>query len=153
MRRVPARPLAGRWRRVQPITRLVPTQRGSAPIALTTAPGSSAYPMHRGGDILVCQVGSTKLTYQLRAVDDLATWLRGRADWVDLGGADENKPAAAGSVEAWAGTKETLLVGGTGSGRDAGAGSSLATQHQDGAGSDQSHVKSARSWSRASPGL
>lgn len=82
-----------------------------APIALTTAPGSSAYTMHRDGEILVCQVGSTKLTYQLRAVQDLYEWLSERGDWVPLGGADENKPAADGSVEAF-GRDETNPVGG-----------------------------------------
>lgn len=83
----------------------------AAPIALTTAPGTSAYTVHRDGDVLVCQVGSTKLSYQLRAVDDLDAWLRERGDWVDLGGADESKAAAAGSVEAW-GRAEDNPVGG-----------------------------------------
>jgi hypothetical protein len=50
---------------------------------------------------LVCQVGSTKLTYRLRAVEDLHAWLREQGDWVPLGAADENKPAADGTVEAW----------------------------------------------------
>jgi hypothetical protein len=51
---------------------------------------------------LVCQVGSTKLTYVARAIDDLAAMLRDRGDWVELGSADEQKPAKAGTVEAWA---------------------------------------------------
>jgi hypothetical protein len=50
---------------------------------------------------LVCQVGSTTLTYQLRAIEDLHTWLVGQGDWVPLGAADEKKEAPAGSVEAW----------------------------------------------------
>jgi hypothetical protein len=50
---------------------------------------------------LVCQVGSTTLKYHLRAIDDLHAWLLERADWVDLGAADEKKPAAEGTVEAW----------------------------------------------------
>ncbi len=50
---------------------------------------------------LVCQVGSTTLEYHLRAVEDLQVWLRQRADWVVLGAADEKKPAAEGTVEAW----------------------------------------------------
>ncbi|NQX13367.1 hypothetical protein HQQ80_17205 [Microbacteriaceae bacterium VKM Ac-2855] len=82
-----------------------------APIALVTAPGTSPYTMHRDGDVLVCQVGSTKLSYQLRAVADLHAWLGEQGDWVALGGADENKAAPAGSVEAW-GRDETNPVGG-----------------------------------------
>jgi hypothetical protein len=75
------------------------------PWVLRTPPGSSEYTMYRDEDAdppaLVCQVGSTKLTYRLRAVDDLHAWLRERGDWVPLGAADENKPAAEGTVEAW----------------------------------------------------
>ncbi|MDM4763613.1 hypothetical protein QT381_11400 [Galbitalea sp. SE-J8] len=71
------------------------------PWQLTTAPGSSAYTMHRDGELLVCRVGSTKLTYLARAVDDLHAWLVERADWVDLGAADEKKDAAPGTVEAF----------------------------------------------------
>src|SRR5690349_13246544 len=61
------------------------------PWTLKTAPGSSEYTMHRAGDELVCQVGSTKLTYQARAIEDLHAWLQGQGDWVPLGGADEQK--------------------------------------------------------------
>src|SRR5215475_3375880 len=75
------------------------------PWQLTTPPGTSTYSMYRDEDAeppaLVCQVGSTTLKYQLRAIDDLHTWLTEQGDWVPLGSADENKPAAAGTVEAW----------------------------------------------------
>jgi hypothetical protein len=50
---------------------------------------------------LICQVGSTQLRYDARAVDDLHAMLVAHGDWMPLGGADEQKPAAAGSVEAW----------------------------------------------------
>ena len=60
---------------------------------------------------LVCQVGSTTLRYHLSAVDDLHAWLLAQGDWVPLGAADEQKPAAAGSVEAW-GRDEANPVGG-----------------------------------------
>jgi len=50
---------------------------------------------------LVCQVGSTTLRYHLRAIEDLHAWLLEQADWVDLGAADEQKPATEGTVEAW----------------------------------------------------
>jgi hypothetical protein len=51
--------------------------------------------------VLVCQVGSTKLTYRAEAPTDLHAWLQQQADWVTLGAADEQKPAAEGTVEAW----------------------------------------------------
>ena len=50
---------------------------------------------------LVCQVGSTQLRYHLQAIDDLHAMLRAHGDWLSLGGADEKKPAAEGTVEAW----------------------------------------------------
>ena len=81
---------------------------GSAddPWVLRTPPGTSEYTMHRADDTeppqLVCQVGSTRLTYDARVVDDLHAWLREQGDWVPLGSADEQKPAKEGTVEAWA---------------------------------------------------
>ena len=71
------------------------------PWVLKTAPGTSSYTMYQDEEVLVCQVGSTTLKYQYRAVDDLRAWLAGQGDWVPLGAADENKPAADGTVEAW----------------------------------------------------
>jgi len=50
---------------------------------------------------VVCQVGSTRLTYLWRGVDDLHAWLVDRGDWVPLGAADEKKEPTAGTVEAW----------------------------------------------------
>jgi hypothetical protein len=50
---------------------------------------------------LVCTVGTTRLSYQLRCLDDLYHVLKVRGDWVPLGSADEQKPAAEGTVEAW----------------------------------------------------
>jgi hypothetical protein len=57
--------------------------------------------MWRDGEVLVCQVGSTTLKYQWRAVEDLHTWLKEQSDWVPLGAADEKKLATDGTVEAW----------------------------------------------------
>jgi len=51
--------------------------------------------------MLVCQVGSTQLKYYLRAIDDLGAMLKAHGDWMDLGAADEGKPAKDGTVEAW----------------------------------------------------
>jgi hypothetical protein len=73
------------------------------PWVLKTPPGTSEYTMYRDDEadpaIVICQVGSTKLSYQARAIEDLAAWLRTQADWVPLGSADEGKDAAAGTVE------------------------------------------------------
>ena len=75
------------------------------PWALVTAPGTSEYTMYRDEaadpPALVCQVGSTTLKYQLQAIKDLHSWLVEQGDWVPLGAADESKPAADGTVEAW----------------------------------------------------
>lgn len=81
------------------------------PWVLTTPPGTSQYTMHQDGELLVCQVGSTRLTYEARAVQDLHAWLLEQGDWVPLGAADEQKPAAEGTVEAW-GRSEENPVGG-----------------------------------------
>jgi hypothetical protein len=76
------------------------------PWTLTTAPGTSQYTMYKDEQAdppaLVCQVGSTRLSYHLRAIEDLHAWLREQGDWVPLGAADEKKDAAPGTVEAWA---------------------------------------------------
>jgi hypothetical protein len=75
------------------------------PWVLKTAPGTSDYQMWRDETAdppaLVCQVGSTQLKYNLRAIDDLAAMLKKHGDWMPLGAADEQKPAADGTVEAW----------------------------------------------------
>lgn len=51
---------------------------------------------------LVVQVGKTRLSYQLRAIEDCAEMLRAHGDWMPLGNADEGKPVKDGTVEAWA---------------------------------------------------
>jgi hypothetical protein len=75
------------------------------PWVLKTPPGTAGYTMYSDEQAsppaLVCQVGSTTLKYQLRAVEDLHAWLAGQGDWVLLGAADEKKPAAPGTVEDW----------------------------------------------------
>jgi hypothetical protein len=88
------------------ITNAAGTGTRDDPWRLTTPPGTSDYTMYRDESTdppqLVCQVGSTKLTYDARAIDDLAAMLRDHGDWVELGSADEQKPAKVGTVEAWA---------------------------------------------------
>ena len=86
-----------------------------SPWALKTPPGTSGYTMYRDEQAdppaLVCQVGTTTLKYHLRAVDDLHAWLVEHGGWVPLGAADEQKPDAPGSVEAW-GRSDDNPVGG-----------------------------------------
>jgi len=76
------------------------------PWQLKTPPGTSAYIMYKDESVnppvLVCKVGSTVLHYQWRAIDDLHTMLKKHGDWMELGSADEQKPAKEGTVEAWA---------------------------------------------------
>jgi hypothetical protein len=75
------------------------------PWQLTTPSGSSEYQMYKDEaadpPVIVCQVGSTQLKYQARAIEDLHAWLKEQGDWVPLGSADEQKAAADGTVEAW----------------------------------------------------
>ena len=85
------------------------------PWELSTAPGTSDYTMYANKDAdppaLVCQVGSTTLKYHLQSIEDLHAWLLEQGDWVDLGAADEQKPAKDGTVEAW-GRSQDNPVGG-----------------------------------------
>ena len=60
---------------------------------------------------LVIQVGSTRLSYQLRCIEDLHAMLTAHGGWMLLGNADEGKPVIEGSVEAWA-RSESNSVGG-----------------------------------------
>jgi hypothetical protein len=77
-----------------------------APWVLKTPSGSSEFQMHRDETAdppaLVCVVGKTELRYHLRCLDDLREMLKAHGDWMLLGSADEQKPAAEGTVEAWA---------------------------------------------------
>lgn len=72
-----------------------------SPWELKTPPGSSGYLMYKEDDILVCKVGATTLHYQWRCISDLQLMLKKHGDWMDLGGADEQKEAKEGTVEAW----------------------------------------------------
>ena len=77
-----------------------------SPWRLKTPPGTSEYEAWRDESLdppaLVVQVGKTQLRYHLRALDDLHAMLAAQGDWMALGSADEQKPAADGTVEAWA---------------------------------------------------
>ncbi|MBI4955135.1 MAG: hypothetical protein HY908_24140 [Myxococcales bacterium] len=85
------------------------------PWQLKTPPGTSEYTAYRDETAdppaLVVQVQKTQLRYHLRCIDDLHAMLVAQGDWMPLGAADEQKPAAAGTVEAW-GRAATNPVGG-----------------------------------------
>jgi len=75
------------------------------PWQLTTPSGSSSYTLYRDEThdppALVCTVGKTVLLYDARCVEDLHAMLKQHGDWMELGSADEQKPAKEGTVEAW----------------------------------------------------
>jgi hypothetical protein len=87
----------------------------AAPWALKTPPGTSDYEVWRDESAdppaLVVQVGKTQLRYHLRCIDDLHAMLKKHADWMPLGSADEQKPAAEGTVEAWGRAKKNPVGG------------------------------------------
>ena len=85
------------------------------PWTLKTPSGLSSFQAYRDESatppLLVVTVGSTTLQYQLRCLDDLHTMLRIRSDWMALGSADEQKPAAPDTVEAWARSPDNPVGG------------------------------------------
>ncbi|HEY4117800.1 MAG TPA: hypothetical protein VGM56_08095 [Byssovorax sp.] len=85
------------------------------PWKLQTPPGTSEFEAYRdeagSPPALVVQVGKTQLKYALRCIDDAVAMLKKHGDWMPLGGADEQKPAADGTFEAW-GRDEKNPVGG-----------------------------------------
>jgi hypothetical protein len=76
------------------------------PWRLKTPPLTSDYEAWRDENgsppSLVVQLGATRLSYQLRCLEDLHDMLKARRDWMELGNADEGKPVKDGTVEAWA---------------------------------------------------
>jgi hypothetical protein len=85
------------------------------PWALTTPSGSSEFQAWRDEaadpPALVVRVGKTELRYQLRCLEDLRAMLKKHGDWMLLGSADEQKPAADGTVEAWARSTKNPIGG------------------------------------------
>ena len=85
------------------------------PWLLKTPSGTSEYQMYRdetaNPPALVCMVGKTELRYQLRCLNDLQAMLKAHGDWMLLGSADEQKPAAEGTVEAWARSPDNPVSG------------------------------------------
>ncbi len=76
-----------------------------SPLVLKTPPLTSEYTMHidekNGQEVLVCTVGKTVLLYDIKCIEDLHAMLKKHGDWMELGSADEQKPAKDGTVEAW----------------------------------------------------
>ncbi|MBL7703296.1 MAG: hypothetical protein JNM14_13685 [Ferruginibacter sp.] len=85
------------------------------PMLLKTPPLTSEFTMHPdekdGREILVCTVGKTVLHYDARILDDMHDMLKKHKDWMELGSADEQKPAKEGTVEAW-GRSDKNPIGG-----------------------------------------
>jgi hypothetical protein len=85
------------------------------PWVLKTPPGTSEYTLYRDETrdppALVCQVGKTQLSYDLRCIDDLHAMLKAHDGWIALGAADEQKPAKEGTVEAWARSQDNPVGG------------------------------------------
>jgi hypothetical protein len=75
------------------------------PWILKTPPSTSEFKAYRDQTLsppaLVVWVGKTELRYDLRCLDDLRALLKKHGDWMELGSADEQKPAKDGTVEAW----------------------------------------------------
>jgi hypothetical protein len=85
------------------------------PWILQTPSGQSTYQAWRDEaadpPALVVTVGKTELRYTLSAITDLHAMLSTHGQWMTLGGADEQKPAADGTVEAWARSADNPVGG------------------------------------------
>jgi hypothetical protein len=60
--------------------------------------------------VIVCVVAKTTLLYA-RAIEDLHAILTKHSDWMELGSADEQKPAKENTVEAWARSPDNPVGG------------------------------------------
>ncbi len=85
------------------------------PWILKTPPQSSDFEVWKDETAdppaLIVQVGKTRLSYQLRAIEDAHAMLKTHGDWMPLGNADEGKPVKEGTLEHWA-RREDNPVGG-----------------------------------------
>jgi hypothetical protein len=85
------------------------------PMLLKTPPLTSEFTMHvdekDGKEILICTVGKTILHYDMRIINDLHSMLKKHGDWMELGSADEQKPAKDGTVEAWGRSPKNPVAG------------------------------------------
>src|SRR3954470_11779906 len=60
---------------------------------------------------LVVVASKTEVRYLLRCLADLQAMLQAHGDWIALGSTDEQKSAAAGTVEAWARSPDNPVGG------------------------------------------
>jgi hypothetical protein len=85
------------------------------PWHLKTPPNTSDITLWRDPDAnppaLLCVAGGTELRYQLRIIDDMHAMLKRHGGWMELGNADEQKPAKDGTVEAWARSPDNPVGG------------------------------------------
>ena len=85
------------------------------PWKLKTPPQTSEYEMYRDvkdeKEVIVCVVGKTTLLYDYRCINDLQAMLKKHSDWIELGAADEQKPAKEGTVEAWGRSPKNPMKG------------------------------------------
>ena len=85
------------------------------PWQLKTPPLTSDFTVseeeQNGEAVLVVRVGKSSLRYRRRAVEDLHAMLKSHGDWIELGSADEQKPAKVGTVEAWARSQDNPVGG------------------------------------------
>jgi hypothetical protein len=85
------------------------------PWPLRTPSGNAEYTLYRDETLdppaLVCTVGKTVLRYDLRCIEDLRAMLKNHGGWMELGSADEQKPAKDGTVEAWGRSADNPIGG------------------------------------------
>ena len=85
------------------------------PWILKTPPLTSEFQVWKDEDndppALVVQVGTTRLSYQLRAIEDAHRMLKAHGEWMPLGNADEGKLTKPCTLEDWA-RSESNPVGG-----------------------------------------
>jgi len=84
------------------------------PWQLTTPgarPPSSPFATHRSTRPRWWYEPEKKLRYHLRCLEDLHAMLKDHGDWMPLGAADEQKPTADGTVEAWARSRDNPVRG------------------------------------------
>ncbi|MEZ5017665.1 MAG: hypothetical protein R2800_11475 [Flavipsychrobacter sp.] len=85
------------------------------PLKLHTPPQTSEYTMHveekDGKDVLMCTVGTTKLYYDIRCLEDLHKMLKQHGDWMELGSKDEKQDTSEGTVEHWGRSADNPIGG------------------------------------------